>query len=298
MKRIRKSIIVLFVLILGLNVYSMEIKDKKITDSYGNSIEQKEYNKIVILDPAVVEIFYLLGGENKITAIGKTAMSEIYPPEKTKDLASVGTITKPSLEKILSYTPDLVILNGMAASTGENLKALKIPFIINNAGNISDILSNIKIYGEITGKKAEAEKLYVESEEKLNNLKRKVKENPLDLKGAVLYTVSPMMGFSSKSLPGEILDILGVENIADNLLGDKPIISQELLLEKNPDFLAGAMSIKSAEDIANSNPAVKETTAGKKGNFFIIDSSKILRGSPRIFEAVEEFYFELLKINK
>ena len=49
----------------------------------------------------------------------------------------------------------------------------------------------------------------------------------MNLKGAVLYTVSPMMGFNEKSLPGEILDILGVENIADNLIGDKPIISQE-----------------------------------------------------------------------
>lgn len=240
----------------------------------------------------------MLGGESKITAIGKTAMSEIYPVEKTKNLANVGTITKPSIEKILSYTPDLVILNAMAASTGESLKELKIPFIINTAGNISDILLNIKIYGDITGKKAEAEKLYINSEEKLNNLKKKVKESPLNLKGAVLYTVSPMMGFNEKSLPGEILDILGVENIADNLIGDKPIISQEFLLKKNPDFLAGAMSIKSAKDIANSNPAVKETTAGKKGNFFIVDSSKILRGSPRIFEAVEEFYLELLKINK
>ncbi|MEH1739705.1 ABC transporter substrate-binding protein [Fusobacterium varium] len=298
MKRVRKSIVLLFILMLGINIYSMEIKDKKIIDNYGNSIEQREYRKIVVLDPAVVETFYMLGGESKITAIGKTAMSEIYPVEKTKNLANVGTITKPSIEKILSYTPDLVILNAMAASTGESLKELKIPFIINTAGNISDILLNVKIYGDITGKKAEAEKLYINSEEKLNNLKKKVKESPLNLKGAVLYTVSPMMGFNEKSLPGEILDILGVENIADNLIGDKPIISQEFLLKKNPDFLAGAMSIKSAKDIANSNPAVKETTAGKKGNFFIVDSSKILRGSPRIFEAVEEFYLELLKINK
>ncbi|WP_289102588.1 ABC transporter substrate-binding protein [uncultured Fusobacterium sp.] len=298
MKRVRKSIVLLFILMLGINIYSMEIKDKKIIDNYGNSIEQREYRKIVVLDPAVVETFYMLGGESKITAIGKTAMSEIYPVEKTKNLANVGTITKPSIEKILSYTPDLVILNAMAASTGESLKELKIPFIINTAGNISDILLNIKIYGDITGKKAEAKKLYINSEEKLNNLKKKVKESPLNLKGAVLYTVSPMMGFNEKSLPGEILDILGVENIADNLIGDKPIISQEFLLKKNPDFLAGAMSIKSAKDIANSNPAVKETTAGKKGNFFIVDSSKILRGSPRIFEAVEEFYLELLKINK
>ncbi|GAA6323034.1 ABC transporter substrate-binding protein [Fusobacterium ulcerans] len=298
MKKIRTVVIGLFTFMLGINAYSMEIKDGRIIDNYGNSIEQKEYNKIVILDPAVVETFYMLGGEEKIAAIGKTAMSEIYPAEKTKDLASVGTITKPSIEKILSYTPDLVIITGMAASTGENLKALKVPFIINTAGNIPEILSNIKVYGDITGKKSEAKKLYLESEKKLNDLKEKTKSNPLNLKGTVLYSVSPMMGFNSKSLPGEILDMLGVENIADNLIGERPIISQEILLQKNPDFLAGAMSIKSPKDIGNSNPAVKETTAGKKGNFFIVDSSKILRGSPRIFEAVEEFYSELLKIEK
>lgn len=40
----------------------------------------------------------MLGGESKILAIGKTAMSEIYPVEK-QNLANVGTITKPSIEK-------------------------------------------------------------------------------------------------------------------------------------------------------------------------------------------------------
>ena len=73
MKRVRKSIVLLFILMLGINIYSMEIKDKKIIDNYGNSIEQREYRKIVVLDPAVVETFYMLGGESKITAIGKTA---------------------------------------------------------------------------------------------------------------------------------------------------------------------------------------------------------------------------------
>ena len=53
------------------------------------------------------------------------------------------------------------------------------------------------------------------------------------------------------------------------------------------------MSIKSETDILNSSPAVKQTKAGEKNNLFIVDSSKILRGSPRIFEAVEEFYTEL-----
>lgn len=283
---IKKLMIAALMLISTKEMLALKIENNFIKDNYGNSIEIKEYNKLIVLDPAVVETIYLLNGEEKIVAIGKTAMSKIYPEEKTKDLESVGNISKPSLEKILSYTPDLVILNGMSTKTGETLKSLKIPYLINEAGNIQEILDNINAYGEILGKKEESKKLYEDSAAKLDELKEKIKNKPLGLKGTVLYSVSPMMGFNSKTLPGEVLELLGVENITNSLTGERPIISQEFLLKENPDFLAGAMSIKSVDDIKNSNPAIKEIKAGQKNNIFIVDSNKILRGSPRIFELI------------
>lgn len=295
---IKKLMIAALMLISTKEMLALKIENNFIKDNYGNSIEIKEYNKLIVLDPAVVETIYLLNGEEKIVAIGKTAMSKIYPEEKTKDLKSVGNISKPSLEKILSYTPDLVILNGMSTKTGETLKSLKIPYLINEAGNIQEILDNINAYGEILGKKEESKKLYEDSAAKLDELKEKIKNKPLGLKGTVLYSVSPMMGFNSKTLPGEVLELLGVENITNSLTGERPIISQEFLLKENPDFLAGAMSIKSVDDIKNSNPAIKEIKAGQKNNIFIVDSNKILRGSPRIFELILEFYDELLKVEK
>ncbi|WP_462425373.1 ABC transporter substrate-binding protein [Fusobacterium varium] len=295
---IKKLMIVALMLISTKEMLALKIENNFIKDNYGNSIEIKEYNKLIVLDPAVVETIYLLNGEEKIVAIGKTAMSKIYPEEKTKDLESVGNISKPSLEKILSYTPDLVILNGMSTKTGETLKSLKIPYLINEAGNIQEILDNINAYGEILGKKEESKKLYEDSAAKLDELKEKIKNKPLGLKGTVLYSVSPMMGFNSKTLPGEVLELLGVKNITNSLTGERPIISQEFLLKENPDFLAGAMSIKSVDDIKNSNPAIKEIKAGQKNNIFIVDSNKILRGSPRIFELILEFYDELLKVEK
>lgn len=295
---IKKLMIAALMLISTKEMLALKIENNFIKDNYGNRIEIKEYNKLIVLDPAVVETIYLLNGEEKIVAIGKTAMSKIYPEEKTKDLESVGNISKPSLEKILSYTPDLVILNGMSTKTGETLKSLKIPYLINEAGNIQEILDNINAYGEILGKKEESKKLYEDSAAKLDELKEKIKNKPLGLKGTVLYSVSPMMGFNSKTLPGEVLELLGVENITNNLTGERPIISQEFLLKENPDFLAGAMSIKSVDDIKNSNPAIKEIKAGQKNNIFIVDSNKILRGSPRIFELILEFYDELLKVEK
>lgn len=291
----RILIIIIFCFISILS-YSFEIKNNMVVDKFNNSIELKEYNRIVLVDPAGIEIVYMLGAEDKIVAIGKTAMSKIYPVEKTEKLPSVGNITKPSIEKILSYSPDLIILNTMSASIGDNLKELNLPFIVSEIENIDKIFESIKIYGEFTGKEKEAEKLYSSSKKTIENLKNKVAKEPLNLKGTILYITTPMMGFNNASLPGEIMNILGVTNIAGNLKGNKPIISQEILLQENPDFLAGAMSINSPEDIKNSNPAVSQTKAGKNNNFFIVDSSKILRGSPRLFEEMEHFYNELVEI--
>nr|WP_294705895.1 ABC transporter substrate-binding protein [uncultured Fusobacterium sp.] len=228
-----------------------------------------------------------------MAAIGTIARSKIYPEEKVKLLPNVGHINNSSVEKILSFSPDLVLINAISPKLGDTLKPFNIPYIVVEANSFNDILNNIKLYGKLTGNEENADLLYNKSIEKLNNIKSKITAQPLNMKGTVLYSTSPMMAFNSKSLPGQILSLLGIENLADNLVGDKPIISPEFLLQQNPDFLAGAMSISKPEDILNSNIIVKETTAGKNNNLFIVDSTKILRGSPRIFEAVEELYKEL-----
>lgn len=289
----KKFLFIIFGTIISLNSFGLEIKGDKIVDKYGNTIDKKIYSRVIIVDPSVVEIYYMLNSESKIVGIAKTMMSKIYPEKETVKLTSVGTITKPSIEKIVINTPDLVILNFMAQGIANNLKELKIPYIINSAENTREILSNIKIYGELTGKQENATKLYSDSIKKLELLRAKLKKSPLNMKGAILYSTSPMMGFNNKSLPGEILNILGIENITDGLLGERPIISQERLILKNPDFLAGSMAINNKNDIVNSNPAVQKTTAGKNKNLLIVDSTKILRGSPRIFDAIVEFHREL-----
>lgn len=101
------------------------------------------------------------------------------------------------------------------------------------------------------------------------------------------------MAFNSKSLPGQVFDLLGIENIADNLPGGRPIISPEFMIASNPNILLGAMGIAKKEDITDSNPFVRETEAGKSGNIALVDSDRILRATPRIIEAVEDLYREL-----
>jgi len=293
----KKIFVLISILLMSVQSFSLKIEKGKVVDNSGNKIVLKKYSKIVLIDPAVVEIFYMIGGEKNIVGIAHTMNQDIWPVEKTKKIPSVGTLYKPSIEKIISYKPDLVIINPMASNFGGTLEEREIPFLINNGNNFEGILENIQIYGELVGEKKKANLVTAKYKEKLKTVKKKLGENPLKYKGAFLFSSSPMMGFNSKSLPGQIFKILGIENIADNLKGERPIISPEYLISQNPDILLGAMGIKGKQDILDSNPFVIKTTAGKKRNIAIVESSRILRPTPRIIDTVEDLYKELSSWN-
>lgn len=284
------------VFIYSISLSALTIQEESIVDERGNKIKNKHYNRIVVLDPAVVESLYFIQGEGSIVAIADTAKTPIWPQEKTKSLPKAGNIMKPSIEKVMSFNPDLVILNAMSEGFGESLRNHKINYIVNEGKKIDDILTNLEVFGAIVGKEDNAKIVANEYREKLSTIKQTISKNPLNLKGGFLFSTSPMMVFSQKSLPGEIFEILGIENISKGLPGSRPIVSSEYLLRENPDILVCSMSIESKEDIIRNNPIIEKIKAGQKGNIFIIESDKILRATPRIIDALEELYKELKNV--
>ncbi len=262
----------------------------------GSDFPMKEYNRIVILSAGAVETLYMLGAEDKIAGIG-SSREGIWPKEKTEQLATVGNLARPSTEAVFARDPDLVILNSMTAGMADTFQSKGIPVYIHDCSTIEDIIESISILGALTGHIHEATALVEQSRARVSELEAKRQYNSVPLKGAVLYAASPMMGFTEDSLPGELLDLLGVENICKGLDGARPILSPEYILQKNPDFLFASMSISQPSDIIENNGFVKSTRAGKEGNITIIPSSMLLRPSPRIFDEISslESVLEVLR---
>jgi hypothetical protein len=73
----------------------------------------------------------------------------------------------------------------------------------------------------------------------------------LRLKGAIIYSVNPVMAFTKASLPGNILDPLG------------------------------AITVTSVEDFLAADSVFLKTRAGKERNILIIPSGFFMRPSPR-----------------
>lgn len=270
----------------GEALFSLQITEDGITDSYGNTVEDKIYSRIIYISPGAVETAYMIGAEPSILAMSHTR-SPIWPEDKTSKIESVGSVVKPGMEKIILLQPDLVFLNSMIESYVDPLQSNGLNVLVFDGKSIDDILNNVVILGHITGKTDEAAKLVEEKTEQLRIVKESIKNNNLDLKGAFLYSTTPLMAFTGETLPGEILSLLGVKNIADNIPGNNPILSPEFLLNENPDFLLGAMRITSVDDILKANNVIAKTRAGIEKNISIIPSDQILRPTPRVIDSLE-----------
>lgn len=245
---------------------------------------------IVVLNPACVEIFYMLDAQKHISAIAKTQSSDIWPKEQVDTLPSVGTYIKPNLEKIIELNPDLVITSFHSTEILDDLKRFNINYTEIKSERLSDIYKNIETIANLTNKKDEGKKLVSELKQRLNALDLSKIQGK---KAIFFYMGTNLMSFGKDTLVGDIFEFMKLDNIATKLSGKTPIVTSEYLLEQDPDFILFVGN--SVEDLIRQNPVLKHTKAYKNNKVLNIKSSSLLRGTPRIVYEIEKLYEELIK---
>ena len=279
MKKIMKNSFYLTLLIISMFIISCAKKNAE-----SKKGENKKYNRIVVLDPAAVEMIYMLGAEDKIVGVANLERSKVWPEKKVAKLESVGTFMKPSLEKIIVLKPDLVI---MSALTGEELnnglKSNNIEARRVQANSIEEIFTNFLEVAKMLGKENEANKIIAEKKVKLEEIKKIATGNK---KGLFVMSASPLMVFGNDNLPNDIMKLLNIKNIAENQKGRNPIVTPEFIIKENPDIIITLLPNPS--QIVTTNPQLKNVNAIKNNKFIVVNSSQILRGSPRTIDQIEE----------
>ena len=280
MKKIIKNSFYLALLIISMFIISCAKKNAE----NGKKGENKQYNRIVVLDPATVEMIYMLGAEDKIVGVANLERSKVWPEEKVAKLESVGTFIKPSLEKIIALKPDLVI---MSALTGEELnnglKSNNIEAKRIQANSIEEIFTNFMEVAKMLGKENEANKIIAEKRAKLEEIKKMAAINK---KGLFVMSASPLMVFGNDNLPNDIMKLLNIKNIAENQKGRNPIVTPEFIMKENSDIIITLLP--NPAQIVATNPQLKNVNAIKNSKFIVVNSSQILRGSPRTIDQIQE----------
>ena len=280
MKKIIRNSFYLALLIISMFIISCAKKNAE----NGKKGENKKYNRIVVLDPATVEMIYMLGAEDKIVGVANLERSKVWPEEKVAKLESVGTFIKPSLERIITLKPDLVITSALTDDNLNNgLKSNNIEAKRIQANSIEEIFTNFMEVAKMLGKENEANKIIAEKKAKLEEIKKIATGNK---KGLFVMSASPLMVFGNDNLPNDIMKLLNIKNIAENQKGRNPIVTPEFIIKENPDIIITLLPNPS--QIVATNPQLKNVNAIKNSKFIVVNSSQILRGSPRTIDQIEE----------
>ncbi|KAA6224978.1 MULTISPECIES: ABC transporter substrate-binding protein [unclassified Campylobacter] len=242
--------------------------------------------RLIVLDPASIETLFMLESGDKIVGMAHLQHSKIYPEDKTKEIQSVGSFSHPSIEKIVSLKPSLVILSSYSLNLEESLKNYGIKSLYLKADNLDDINDNIKTLASIVGKEKEGQILMQNFKNNLEELSK----NPINKSAIYLFSSNPLMAFSDNSLMADILRLLGIKNLTPKSDIKRPIISNELILKTNPDMLILGIASDNINELIEKNSLLKNVNAVKNKQIFYNEDTRILlRLSPKIIDRIKEF---------
>lgn len=252
------------------------------TDSYGRSISLKsEPQRIVSISPAITELLYLIGAEEKIAGVSDYCN---YPEAATK-LPKIGGMQNINMEALVALQPDVVLISSMVSKKDvETIEKMNIPVISiieeNNIEGMADVITTLgKICNreEAANKEATAWKTCVEQ----------VKSNDTSNTGKRVYYVVGFGDTGDFTAPKgshihQIIELAGCKNIGEKLTGWN--VSREYLFQEDPDIIL--VRAEDKETFCSQSPYNK-LTAVKEGRVYPINSGWIDIVSPRNIKAIE-----------
>lgn len=268
----------------------------EITDVNGRTVKlKKKPERIIVTSASFLEPLHEVGGDVVARPDSKTNM-----PEYAKDKPSIGRTYNVDMEKLISYTPDLVIIN---KATNEKLiqplEAAGIPVIVAKLKSYEDVKNGLRQFAVITGHPEKAEAFIADMDKRIEEIKNRLPKK--ELRVLILHSTSQGVSVQlDSSIAGSVANLLGFKNVASGMkaMEDKPDAapySIETAVEQNPDVIFVTSMGKvdeiraSMEQTMATNPAWQSIPAVRDKKVYYLSQEHFLL-SPCIHypEAVEE----------
>jgi iron complex transport system substrate-binding protein len=261
-----------------------------ITDDLGRKVSLKaEPKRIISLAPSNTEILFALGLGDRV--VGDTTFCDY--PEEAKHCNKIGGFEDPSLEKIVALKPDLILGTGMHQQIIYDLEETGLTVLILKPHSIDGIFNNILLVGKATGMEKKAVELNKSLENRVSAVKNKVGTVPKDQRPTVYYEMwdEPLMSIGKGSLIGQLINIAGGKSITDDCAEEYPQVSDEIIIEKNPQVMFNSYGHENKEVTPEGVAARKgwsEISFVKTKRIYTIDNDLLTLPGPRIVDGLEK----------
>lgn len=268
-----------------------------VTDDLGRSVTVHTPKRTAVLIGSFADVWCLAGGKDSLVAAADDTWTQ-FDLDLPEDVAHLGGVKTPNLEKLLAVEPDLVIGSAKTAADLElqdTLEQMGIPVLYFNVSTFADYLRMLQICTQLTGHPEFYETYGTDIQAQVDAATARVTgEQP-----SVLYVrasgSSCKVKNSQDSVLGEMLADLGCRNIADSEKSLLESLSMETILAQDPDYifvvLQGSDTTKAQSSLQQAlldNPAWESLTAVREERFHIMDQKLYnLKPNARWGEAYE-----------
>jgi len=282
-----KQIFILFAL---LTATLPCVASRIVTDETGRVVTVPDYpHGIICLVPSITDAVFAIGAGNDVVAISDFVK---YPQEATKK-PSVGSISNPSMETILSFHPDLVL--GMPHQNQpailDQLQRFGIPLYIVDPHGITGILRSIENLGRATAHEAQAIAVSQQLQQRTTAVRAKVRNLPIvDVYMPVSY--DPVITIGKSSFISEIIDAAGGHSITSDINQEWPHISMEAVIARAPEALLMMRGGTITLDSLQNRPGWNVLPAVRNRRVYYIDK-RVNFPSPVAIDALEDLAKQL-----
>jgi len=252
-----------------------------------DAAEAKQPERIISLAPNVTEILFALGVGDKI--VGVTSFCD-YPPEAKKK-PSIGGMSNPSFEAILTLRPDLVILteDGNQKAFEEKLRKRRIRTFVFKARRMSELPAEIASLGKILGVEKSAACLSQSISNSMANLKA-MKTSIHNIKALFIIWPEPLLVAGAETAIDDSLALLGVKNIASDAKTRYPQYSIEEVIRSNPDIIFIGKGHEDMQNISAKLLNKLQMVSAVKNHRVYFISDNLYRLGPRVIDGIKELY--------
>ena len=287
-----KKLVSLFLAVLmvfGMTATLAEDSSVTVTDMLGREITLSEpATRIVAVQPSDCEILCAIGCEDALVGVGAYCD---YPASITS-LPKVQSGAETNIEEILNLNPQVVLMNSMSQSEDQvkQLEENGVKVVVSETSDIASVYTAIRLIGALMGREENTEALIADIQATCDEIRAKCESNDK----TVYFEISPppyLYSCGSSSFTHELAEICGLRNIFGDQADPWLMISDEQVIERNPDYiiLMNGMGDTGIEEIS-SRDGWGDITAIREQNIYYDGTSMMTRPGPRLKDAVIALY--------
>ena len=264
-----------------------------VTDMSGREITfDKPVEKAVALTASDCEIIFALGAGDILVGRGEYCD---YPAE-VFEIPSVQSGYDTNIEQIIDLEPEVLFMSTMAQTEEQvaQLEAAGIKVVVSDAQDIEGTYTAISMIGEILGKTEEAQEVI----DGMKAVFEEIQANKLDGTKTIYFEVSPLQWglwtAGTSSFMSEIAEMMGLRNCFDDISDSWAAISEEQVLERNPDFILTITMYygegPTPEEEIMGRAGWENVTAVKNGDIQNLVDNELSRPAPRLAEGAQMLF--------